>query len=99
ADAVAIDPGDDGLRAVRYRLVHQVRLEDLALETSFLLPVHVPARGERLVSRTGQNHDAHLLVGAGSLERQGQLLERVAGERVVLLRPIDRDARDMIPAL
>jgi len=79
--------------------VQHVGLEHLALQSSFLLPVDVATGAERLVTGTGEDDDTDLVAAAGVLERQRQLLERVARERVVLPRPVDRDPGDVVLGL
>src|SRR5262249_7679774 len=93
---VAVDAGDDRLRAVRQRLVESVWLDDLALESALLLPVDVAARAERLVAGPGQHDYADLGIRAGRLDGEDHLPERVTGERVVLLRSVDRDVSDVV---
>src|SRR5450755_3007871 len=54
----------------------------------------IAPRAERVGSLAGQDHHAHALVLAGSLERVDQLDHRLGPERVADLGPVDRDLGD-----
>ena len=98
ADGDAVDGGDDRLGDVPDQLVQVADLEHAALGGPVvpgLRPLlDVTAGAERLLPLAGQDHHLHRLVGPRQPEGLDQLLHRPTTERVVPVRPVDRDHPD-----
>ena len=95
ADGHAVDRGDDRLRDVADQAVERLDLEDAALGRAVVAGLQplllVAARAEGPLPGARQRHHSHRPIGPRQLERADQLVDRATAERVVTLRPVDRD--------